>query len=131
MLVNADRLQSTSIDAGALDQLKIRATHCVALDVHGIAVGVRFENETAAEIFQRRYCAFPQATNVVFECFAVEGPLGPTFWTEKGPQLYWPTPLIPRCLAFLADAVWMKAFFNGRNDLISFHAAAVRVGDVD
>jgi len=130
MIVNADNLHVTSIDPTALNELKVRAVHCVALDVHGLGLAVRFENKAAADFFRRRYCAFPPAGKAAFECFAVEGPLGPTFWAENGPVLYWPTPLIPRCIAFLADAVSMKAFFNSRDDLVSFHAAAVRVGDV-
>ena len=128
MPVSAQYLLDSSLEPSQLADLAIKATARVDLDVLGKTLSVHFEDAAAAEIFRVRYGAFAEGSDPSVRCFAVGyDPLGILFWVEGGPQRYWPGALIPRHIAFLADAVSMKAFFKSRSDMLCVHGAAVGV----
>ena len=132
IMVTAAQLVDIELSAAARYDLLERASEVVAFEWFGKRIEVHFDEAAAAISFGNRYSAFLSAGPPDLVVCAVQSgnEAGePVFWTEPGGACRYPAALNGDVIAFLADAVTHRAFFDVNPVLVSFHAAAVRVGD--
>jgi len=132
-LVTARELVEIELDTAQRQMLFARARHVVTMEWFGRCIAACFDEEAAAESFRSRYQSFLKpGTPQLWSCALRHGNDAgePVFWTEPGPAYRYPSPLRGgHVISFLADAVTHRAFFDINGELVSFHAAAVRIGD--
>jgi len=132
IVVTAPQLIDIELSESARRALLGRALHAVTLDWFGKRITVRFDEAAAAASFRKRYTAFLSCESPgIVVCAVRSGNEAgePIFFTEPGGACRYPAVLQPDVVAFLADAVTHRAFFDVNPALMSFHAAAVRIGD--
>ena len=132
--VTAAELVPADLDAQERHRLAAGARHSVRLRWFERSIEVRFDQSDAAQIFRQRYQAFVADDEPVLRCYAIQADDGsgePIFFCEPGNAWRYPAALRGgQVIAFLADAVVHRAFFDVHPDIVSFHAAAVRIGSV-
>ena len=133
-VVTANELVELELSAPERWRLLERADHRVTMQWYGRRICACFDSAEQAEIFRKRYSAFVTTGKPeLYSCAVQAGndAQEPVFWTEPGSAYRYPAPLRgAEVMAFLADAVTHRAFFDVNPDVISFHAAAIRVGNV-
>jgi hypothetical protein len=133
-VVTSKELIDCEIGAEARRALADRAGHSVVLRWFDCCIAVGFEHAGAAQIFRQRYRAFETDGNPTLRVYAVQSNDGldqAIFFCEPGFACRFPSRLLgDEVIAFLADAVLQRAFFDISNRIVSFHAAAVRIGEV-
>lgn len=131
MIVTAAEL--IEVELGAADRARFarRANQIVTVAWFGRRIAARFEQAHAAAIFRARYADFLASGPAELESCAAFSENGePLFWTEPGAAYRYPARIADaHVVAFLADAATQRAFFDVNAELLSFHAAAVAVGD--
>jgi hypothetical protein len=130
MLIGADGLVRVDLgDAARVRRMPRNVRATFTLPIAGSICAVHFGDAEVARWFHARYADVVGATRAVEQNAFVfsDELLGPVFWSDGGPVFCWPHgSLPPHITAFLADAVAMAAFFDGRTDgAISLHAASV------
>lgn len=132
--VMAKDLVEFELSGDARLALAQRARHVVMLHWFGRCLAVGFEQAGAAQIFRHRYRAFdaqgtPQLR--VYAATSQDANGEPVFFSDSGAAYRYPARLRgDEVIAFLADASLQRAFFDINREIVSFHAAAVRIGDV-
>jgi hypothetical protein len=131
--VTARELIEIELDAAQRQALFERARHVVSIEWFGRCIAACFDEPAAADSFRNRYQSFLKPGNPdLWSCALQKGNDAgePIFWTEPGRAYRYPAQLrAPHVISFLADAVTHRAFFDVNSELVSFHAAAVRIGD--
>jgi hypothetical protein len=131
--VTAMDLVDTELSAQERRALAARAAHSVVVRWFDQCIAVGFEHAGAAQIFRHRYRAFITDTEPRLRAYAVQSDDAldqPVFFCEAGPACRYPARLRgDEVIAFLADAVVQRSFFDIHDQIVSFHAAAVRIGD--
>ncbi|HXW50571.1 MAG TPA: hypothetical protein VEJ41_01165 [Candidatus Acidoferrales bacterium] len=130
--IRADQLVEIDVEGPRRADLLERAHHGVRWDWFGRPVEFRSNLAGAVDALRSRYQAFlTSASPQLTSCAVAPDDEPPTFFTDPGEAFSHPMVLNrPGPLAFLADAVTTRAFFEVHPTLWSFHAAALRVGDV-
>jgi hypothetical protein len=132
IMVTAAQLVDIELGAATRHELLQRASEVVGFEWFGKRIAVHFDESAAAISFRSRYSAFLSSGPPDLVVCAVRSgnEAGePVFWTEPGGACRYPAALNGDVIAFLADAVTHRAFFDVNPAIMSFHAAAVRVGD--
>ena len=131
MIVTAAELIEVELGAADRARLARQANQIVTVEWFGRRIAARFEQDHAAAIFRARYADFLASGPVELESCAAFSENGePLFWTEPGAAYRYPARIAAaHVVAFLADAATQRAFFDVNAELLSFHAAAVAVGD--
>lgn len=131
-LITADQLEEIELDARERVALLERALHSVRWNWFGRTIEMRCNRPEGIEALRRRYGAFLSADPPdLVSCAVASDERGPIFFTEPGGAFVHPLTLSnSAAVAFLADAVTTRAFFSIHPVLCSFHAAALRIGDV-
>ena len=133
-LVTASELMNADLDVVARRRLADRAHHAVRIRWFGCTIEARFDQSEAAQLFYQRYRAFATDGEPALRSYAVQSDDGsgdPLFFCEPGKAYRYPAPLRGgQVIAFLADAVVHHAFFDVHPNIVSFHAAAVKIGNV-
>ncbi len=129
--VTAQQLVDFDLSDAERKMLFERAQKLVTIQWFGTRVGACFDDPFEAEAFRARYRSFETSGVPDMWSCAVRGDNGePIFWTEPGGACRWPGVLRkPGLIAFLADAVTRRAFFDINASIISFHSAAVQIGN--
>ncbi len=133
MYVTARELVEIELDAEKRRTLFERARHVVTIEWFGRRIAACFDEAPQAECFRQRYASFASTgTPELWSCAVRSANEAgePIFWTEPGVAYRYPAQLrAAHVMAFLADAVTHRAFFDVNAELVSLHAAAVRIGD--
>jgi hypothetical protein len=132
MMVTAAQLVDIELTASARRELLKRASEIVTIEWFGKRIAVHFDEAAAAASFHKRYTAFlsSESPDLVVCAVRAGNEAGePIFWAEPGGACRYPAALHGDVIAFLADAVTHRAFFDVNPAIMSFHAAAVRIGD--
>lgn len=129
-VVNPADLAKMELDGSKRRALLERAREVVRLDWFGTTVAAHFNQPDEADAFRRRYRSFlSSGPPDLVSCAVASHDEEPIFFTEPGDAYRYP--LVSRktgVVAFFADAVTSHGFFGVHPSLLSFHAAAVRVG---
>jgi hypothetical protein len=129
-VIRADQLVEIEFDATQRAAALRRCAHGVRFDWFGRTVEVRCDRPFEIEALRKRYRAFLTSDEPDLTSCAFGGDGAPVFFTQPGEAFRHPLELaFPGALAFLADAVTTRAFFQVHPTLCSFHAAALRIGD--
>jgi len=131
-MVTAAQLVDIELSVSARCELLKRASEVVTLEWFGKHIAVHFAEAAAAASFRKRYTAFLSSRSPDLVVCAVRSGNEdgePVFWAEPGGACRYPAALQGDVIAFLADAVTHRAFFDVNPLIMSFHAAAVRIGD--
>ena len=132
--VTAAELVREDLDTDVRRSLKDLACHSRRIAWFGRSIEVCFDEPDAAQIFHERYQAFATTLEPSLRAYAVAShgsTKEPIFFCDPGEAYRYPAPLRGGVvIAFLADAVVQRAFFDVHPDIVSFHAAAVKVDGV-
>ncbi len=131
IMVTAANLVAIKLDSAMRQKLLERAREVVFVDWFGTKVAARFNQPNEADAFRRRYRSFLSNGRPDFvSCAVASDDEEPLFFTEPGDAFRYPLVLRKGgVVAFLADAVTCAGFFGIHPALLSFHAAAVSVGN--
>lgn len=131
IIVTAANLVAVELDGAKRHALLERAREMVLVDWFGTRVAAHFNQAGEADAFRWRYRSFLSSGRPDFVSCAVAGDEEePLFFSEPGEAFRYPLVLRKTGLvAFLADAVTSRGFFGVHPSLLSFHAAAVSVGN--
>jgi hypothetical protein len=128
-LVSADRLTPIDLPFERRRELAATITHSATTSWFGTPIEVRFALEEAAALHRRRYARLPSQLAGELRGFAVADGAETYFWIEDGPAFRWHDRLGAAQTQFLADVVVRTAYFMERCPYLSFHAAAIKVGE--
>lgn len=131
IIVTAANLVAIELDAAKRQALLDRAREVVLVDWFGTKVAAHFNQPGEADAFRWRYRSFLSSGRPDFvSCAVASDDEEPCFFTEPGEAFRYPLVLRGTgVVAFLADAVTGRGFFGIHPSLLSFHAAAVSVGN--
>ncbi|MDQ6767662.1 MAG: hypothetical protein M3Z41_07620 [Candidatus Eremiobacteraeota bacterium] len=132
IMVTAPQLVEIELSPTQRRELFGLAREVVVIEWFGRRIAACFRHAAQAESFRKRYQSFvSDGTPDMWSCAVQDGNEAgePIFWTEPGAAYRYPAGLQGGVIAFLADAVTHRAFFDVNPAMLSFHAAAVRVGD--
>ena len=129
--VTAENLVEIQLSAEQRCKLFERSRERVTVEWFGKKITACFDDPFEAESLRARYRDFLTAgAPDLWTCAARGDCGGPIFFAEPGGAFRYPEALRkPGHVAFVADTVTQRAFFNVNPLVISFHAAAVEVGD--
>jgi hypothetical protein len=130
-VVSAANLVEIKLDDTQRSSLLDRARHSAVVEWFGRKVEIRSNQRFEVEALRRRYLQFLTAGSPdLIVCAVATDNEEATIFAHPGNAFRYPDLLQrPRLLAFLTDAVMQHEFFSKSPSLVSFHAAALRIGN--
>ncbi len=105
--------------------------HELRICVAGIGMNLRFDDERVRDRMALRYrhLRSSQPPSLQFSCASYDG--AQYFWCDEGTTWRWPALDLPMdAVVLFVDATAMSSLVRSDPELVSFHAAAVRCGEV-
>jgi hypothetical protein len=130
-VVTAANFVEIKLDDAQRSSLLNRARHSAVVEWFGRKVEVRSNQPFEVEALRRRYLQFlTTGSPDLIVCAVATDSEEATIFAHPGNAFRYPDLLQrPGLLAFLTDAVMQHEFFSQSPDLVSFHAAALRIGN--
>jgi hypothetical protein len=125
IMISAEHLERVELDGATRERLAGCAVHSTRIDVARRVLEVRFSDESACDLFVRRFRDHASRRFPEFAYYVTTDGGSQYFWSERSQAWRWPERTTPEATAFLADATVLSAIVRSDPSLVSMHASVV------